>query len=281
VSNPYPGGQCTWGAAEMFPCLQNLAQYGNFGNGGDWFNHAQSLGLETSTNPQQGWLASFRTGGWPSGTGDVGLIVSVNNDGTVTRYGTNWHMDGQWSTDRVSQSLVIGSFKPPCVGTGTVASGIASASNVLMSTNQPCRTFAWNFPLGVTLCFDTLLAMAAVGGGSLVILAGLIVIIVGATGKNPIAVPMQAPAQTPQTPPQQSRAPFDPEAVRLRAQQRAAARQQARPVAARASSSRITPQSVAAKVRAGKTLTAAETAYGNANQEAVGRALASMAPAGG
>lgn len=285
MSNPYPGGQCTWGAAEMFPCLQNLGQYGNFGNGGDWYNHAQSIGLPTSTQPQQGWLASFRTGGWPSGPGDVGLIMSVNNDGTVTRFGTNWHMDGGWTTDRVQQSLIIGCFNPPCAGTGRPESAGVSASNFLASAN--CHTFSWNFPLGISLCFDSLVSMAAVGGGALIILAGLIVLIVGATGKNPVtaAIPPgqgYTPASESQSSSTGTTAPtFDPEAVRQRAQARAVARQQVKPMTTRSGRPAITAQSVALKVRSGRRLTAAETEFGNQNQEAVGRALASLAPVGG
>lgn len=282
--NPYPGGQCTWGAAQMFPCLQNTGLYGNFGNGGDWFNHAQSIGLQTSATPVPGWLASFKTEGWPDGTGDVGLILSVNSDGTITRYGVNWHLDGQWSTDKVQQSLVIGSFKPPCT-----ASSLPAAAAQLMSTSSSaggnCQTFQWQLPLGVSLCFDSVIGMLSIGGGMLLMAAGIIVMIFGATGNAP-NIQIQQPASAPQQPqtdqqPQQGTAPpFNPDAVTARARARAEARRRAVPVqSSRRTTGTISAASVAAKLRAGKSLTAAEAAYGNANQAAIGTELAKMAPA--
>ena len=165
----------------MFPCLQNLSVYGNFGNGGDWYHHASEIGLSTSVQPVAGWLASFSTNGWPSGTGDVGLIQSVNNDGTVTRYGVNWHMDGKWSTDRVSASIVIGSFQPPCN-----SSGVQTLSTSGGSQSGGCHTFSMSFPLGLgSICFDGVIGIAAVGGGMLMMIAGAIVMIAAVGGSVP------------------------------------------------------------------------------------------------
>lgn len=230
MSNPYPGGQCTWGAAEMFPCLQSLGQYGNFGNGGDWFDHAQSIGLPTSKTPQPGWLASFATEGWPSGPGDVGLIVSVNNDGTITRYGTNWHGDGKWSTDKVHASIVIGSFQAPCSGSNLPAAA-ANASTMASASQSSadCQTFKWQFPLGISLCFDSLIGMAAFGGGALLMAAGLLVIVMGATNQTPSLQVQQEPTKQEDQP--QGLAPSEELDARLlvqRARDRAAARQATR-----------------------------------------------------
>lgn len=182
--NPYPHGQCTWGAAEMCSCLQNLSKYGNFGNGGDWFAHAKSIGLETTPNAKVGWLASFSVSGWPDGPGDVGLIVAVNpTNNTVIRYGVNWHLDGTWSTDVVPANYVIGSFKPPCdcVGSG--------GQIYNKDPNQPqgssgCVTWKWHFDLpagqAIDLCFDNVIGMVATAGGMLLIATGLIVMMIGA-----------------------------------------------------------------------------------------------------
>lgn len=240
MSNPYPHGQCTWGAAEMCPCLQNRGKYGNFGNGGDWFAHAKSIGLPISSTPVQGWLASFATTGWPDGPGDVGMIVSVNNDGTVTRYGTNWHLDQQWSTDPVKASLVIGCFKPPCdcsnPGTGTLFS--TGTSNSTDQTN--CRTFKWQWSLlgqNMTLCFDNLIGMFAVGGGLLLVAAGVFIMI-ASTGAIKDTGLVNTPVtqeeakkedQTEQTQPEQTEQTGElssaaQKAIAVRARQRAKAR---------------------------------------------------------
>lgn len=199
MSNPYPGGQCTWGAAEMFPCLQNISQYGNFGNGGDWFAHAQQIGLPTSPSPVAGWLASFSTEGWPSGPGDVGLIQSVNNDGTVTRYGVNWHMDGKWSTDRIRQSLIIGAFQPPC--SVSASSGIQTLSS---TSSSGCR-WQWTGqlfgPFNISVCFDGLVGLIAFAGGITIITIGLAMMVValgyhGKNGKQTVVVVEEKPTES-------------------------------------------------------------------------------------
>ena len=102
----YPAGQCTAGAAVMFPIVCSSP---NLGNGGEWYGNAVALGWPNSPQPRVGWLASFNVA---PPYGDVGLITAINGDGTVQRYGVNWHLDGQWSSDRVPIDYVIGSFLP-------------------------------------------------------------------------------------------------------------------------------------------------------------------------
>lgn len=203
--NPYPGGQCTWGAAEMCQCLQNIAQYGNFGNGGDWFAHAQSIGLETSNTPNVGWLVSLSTLGWPDGPGDVGLVIGVKPNGDIIRYGVNWHQDGKWSTDTVSAHMVIGSFKPPCACIGPAGAQLFSANSSSPQGTAPCMTFRWQWSLlgqNIDLCFDPIVGMVSVVGGIAIMAVGAFVLMI-ATG-NRIKVDKQEkqdtqPAQTQET----------------------------------------------------------------------------------
>lgn len=225
--NPYPHGQCTWGAAEMCSCLQNLSQYGNFGNGGDWYAHAQSIGLTTDTAPHVGWLASFNVSGWPDGPGDVGLIVAIDPIGkTVTRYGTNWHLDGSWSTDVIQDHLVIGSFQPPCNCLGANAT-LFSSKGGPQSAN--CMTFDWHWSLAgqsIDLCFDGIVGMVATGGGILLMTAGAIVMILGMQNRKPKLIQAQPQQQEslPTAEQTQDLTPQERDAIIMRARQRAQAR---------------------------------------------------------
>lgn len=183
--NPYPGGQCTWGAAEMCQCLQNTAQYGNFGNGGDWYAHAQSIGLQTSKTAQIGWLVSLSTLGWPDGPGDVGLVIGMSPNGDIIRYGVNWHRDGKWSTDTIPASMVIGSFKPPCVCMGP-ANQLFSANSSSPQGTAPCMTFRWQWSIlgqNIDLCFDPIVGMVSVVGGIAIMAVGVFVLMI-ATGNR-------------------------------------------------------------------------------------------------
>jgi surface antigen len=229
--NPYPSGQCTWGAAELCSCLQNTSQYGNFGNGGDWFDHAKSIGLEVSAVAQAGWLASFRVMGWPDGPGDVGLILSVNPDNTVTRYGTNWHQDGQWSTDKVKSDLVIGSFKPPCscIVHGTPLSASSSDSGV-------CHTFKWKLGsiAGANIgeiCFDGLVGLVTIAGGLILMASGIALLIIAASNtsqRRQMTDSISSDTSNEQTEPEQQQPVMTPQRrdeIIIRARQRASARQ--------------------------------------------------------
>lgn len=163
----------------MCPCLADLGRFGNFGNGGDWYDHARSIGLPTSRYPQVGWLASFHVS---PPFGDVGLIIGINNDGTITRWGANWHLDEQFSTDFVPADLITGCFLPPCECTGPTGQVISRTG----ATGQPqqatllaarCQTFIWDI-LGGKVCFDGFIATIAMFGGVALLVAGAIIVAV-------------------------------------------------------------------------------------------------------
>lgn len=214
----------------MCSCLQNLSQYGNFGNGGDWYAHAQSIGLETDTQPHVGWLASFAVSGWPDGPGDVGLIVAIDPAGkTITRYGTNWHLDGSWSVDVIPAHYVIGSFKPPCNCIGpsnTVYSGTGSGTQA-----ANCMTFDWHWSIlnqNIDFCFDGLVGMAATGGGLILMAVGVLVLVLAIGGKKSIQSldpdKQQQQQPLPQAEEVQTLSPQDRDRIIAQARQRAAAR---------------------------------------------------------
>lgn len=241
MSNPYPEGQCTWGAANIFPCLQDTGRFGDFGDGGNWYAHALGLNLPTSTVPRQGWLASFDV---DPPFGDVGAILSVSADGSsITRWGANWHLDGAMSVDVVPARLMTGCFLPPCPGTGPDGGVLASSTQQASTLTAHCNTFAWNIG-SFNLCFDGVIGGLAVVAGIGLILAGSILLVAMTLRSStrelvepsPAAVPTNPPETQPpsvvvETPEQASAARV--QRSRVRAAQRRATRQQAPPRAPR------------------------------------------------
>lgn len=204
----YPLGQCTAGAAAMFPSV--CPPTPNLGNGGDWFRNAQGLGWPAQAGKAvPGWLASFNV---DPPYGDVGYVVSVQGD-TLTRLGTNWHLNGEWSQDSgIPVDNVIGSFQPPgafvpppgYTGPGPAQLLSAQGTPQAMLTAQqqgsaqqtsgarggPCQ-FGWQFqgfsiplPWGGQwsglgqqwICFDGLVGVMAWGAGLLGVILGAVII---------------------------------------------------------------------------------------------------------
>lgn len=85
VGNRYAFGNCTWYAYERRAELGR--PIGSFwGNAATWALLAQSAGYRVDKTPEPGALAQWNaySGGWINGYGHVGVVESVNNDGTIT-----------------------------------------------------------------------------------------------------------------------------------------------------------------------------------------------------
>lgn len=80
----YPFGQCTYGAAynfDPFPAGKGGGAPQNLGNGGDWYDTAESLGLATlppSELPPVGAAVSYQ--GFPQDTGAGHVAVVIHDD---------------------------------------------------------------------------------------------------------------------------------------------------------------------------------------------------------
>lgn len=182
-SDRYPAGQCTAGAAVMFPAV---CQAPNLGNGGQWYGNAAAFGWPHEPGAHVGWLASFNV---DPPYGDVGLITAINGDGTLQRWGVNWHLDGQWSSDRVPVDVVIGSFLPPgtFVNTATGVSEQVSPGQTVPASGArglACQ-FGWETPnlsLGPvslgrqSICFDGLVGVLAWGAGAAMLLMAVVIL---------------------------------------------------------------------------------------------------------
>ena len=70
--NTYPVGQCTWGAKEAAPWVQNY-----WGNANQWVDSARRAGFRTGTSPQVGAVAVW-TGGY-YGYGHVAVVTEVSS----------------------------------------------------------------------------------------------------------------------------------------------------------------------------------------------------------
>lgn len=88
-SNGYDFGECTWYVA------LKLGQSGhpipsNLGDAYSWYPIAQAEGLPTGLTPEPGAIIWFPRS-WVSPLGHVGLVQSVNADGSVTITEMNWN----------------------------------------------------------------------------------------------------------------------------------------------------------------------------------------------
>lgn len=93
-SNGYPYGWCTYYAASRRNVPSNL------GNGGQWLSSAQANGYSTGSTPQAG--AIIVTG--ESWYGHVGIVESVNSDGSVNISEMNYSGWGVVSSRTISSS---------------------------------------------------------------------------------------------------------------------------------------------------------------------------------
>lgn len=79
MSNIYPAGQCTWGAANLEPFV---LRYGNLGNALSWASNWASHGGAVSNTPVVGSVACFQPGcdGALAPYGHVAAVISVSGN---------------------------------------------------------------------------------------------------------------------------------------------------------------------------------------------------------
>ena len=80
----------------------------HFGNAGEWFTAATTMGIRTDGPPAPGDVAWFASGtAGASGTGHVAWVESVNSDGTITIEDYNWHGNGFYRNGNSDPSAII------------------------------------------------------------------------------------------------------------------------------------------------------------------------------
>lgn len=80
ASNSYPAGQCTWFVKNAAPWVGN-----NWGNASGWGASAAAAGRSVNGTPAAGSVVVFAPGqGGASGFGHVGVVDSVNSDGSIS-----------------------------------------------------------------------------------------------------------------------------------------------------------------------------------------------------
>lgn len=107
--NPYPAGECVTHAFDRRAQLGKGVS-GSWGNASNWASVASSQGYEVNNSPSQG--AIIQTGAYQNGSGwagHVGVVESVNNDGSVTISESNWN-GNRFETFRTIPASQVSSY---------------------------------------------------------------------------------------------------------------------------------------------------------------------------
>lgn len=107
--NPYPAGECVTHAFDRRAQLGKGVS-GSWGNASNWASAASSQGYEVNNSPSQG--AIIQTGAYQNGSGwagHVGVVESVNNDGSITISESNWN-GNRFETFRTIPATQVSSY---------------------------------------------------------------------------------------------------------------------------------------------------------------------------
>ena len=107
--NPYPTGECVTHAFDRRAQLGKGVS-GSWGNASNWASVASSQGYEVNNSPSQG--AIIQTGAYQNGSGwagHVGVVESVNNDGSITISESNWN-GNRFETFRTIPASQVSSY---------------------------------------------------------------------------------------------------------------------------------------------------------------------------
>lgn len=107
--NPYPAGECVTHAFDRRAQLGKGVS-GSWGNASNWASAASSQGYEVNNSPSQG--AIIQTGAYQNGSGwagHVGVVESVNNDGSITISESNWN-GNRFETFRTIPASQVSSY---------------------------------------------------------------------------------------------------------------------------------------------------------------------------
>jgi surface antigen len=134
-SNTYPRGQCTWWASERYHQLTNY--YVPWAaNAKDWSAQASKYGWKVSSTPTAPSILCLQAGiqGADGTYGHVGVVESLNSNGTVRASSQNW---GLTAAARASTSYV--NFKPGA-GVSFISAGTSTAQGGNDGSPTPTST---------------------------------------------------------------------------------------------------------------------------------------------
>lgn len=107
--NSYPAGECVTHAFDRRAQLGKGVS-GSWGNASNWASAALSQGYKVNNSPSQG--AIIQTGAYQNGSGwagHVGVVESVNNDGSITISESNWN-GNRFETFRTIPASQVSSY---------------------------------------------------------------------------------------------------------------------------------------------------------------------------
>lgn len=112
----YAANNCTQFVAKQFSWIPPF-----LGDAGNWLKSAPGKGIQTSNVAAPGEVAVLGADKI-GGVGHVGIVQSINSDGSVVLHDQNWDLKGTVMTHTVPASLITGYLVPP----GGVAPGSAT-----------------------------------------------------------------------------------------------------------------------------------------------------------
>lgn len=165
AADSYVYGDCTYGVALMHPDIPP-----DMGNAGDWIDGARRHGLTVVSQPIPGSIVSYRAGGRYTQFGHVASVEDAYPNGTFLVREMNYSAWNGWD-ERVSDMTdVQGFIIPPTLA-------VSGNYQLLAQTGGSCSTFSWNV-FGQQICFDGAIGGAAIAGGLVIGVVGLVILVI-------------------------------------------------------------------------------------------------------
>lgn len=176
ATQAYAFGNCTYYIATRFPSI-----YAWLGNAKDWIGNARKQGYQILQQPAPDTVVVYGPGNGYSALGHVAVVESVNGDGSFQVSEMNYRGWDVINQRRSTMKGVIGFIVPP--GSSYHPPSMTAAAMSASSTSGPC-VYPGPVILGSQICLDGAVGVIAMVGGSVLILAGIAIIMAFALNRS-------------------------------------------------------------------------------------------------